>query len=89
MAVYDIIYWGWDDGEKHRGRDAIKVQLTSPLVVDQEVQPGLIPELDRKLLNRPVVVFDESPAENAGSEKAFHVIESKPKQRYPGIPSRS
>ncbi|XKE45764.1 hypothetical protein LG302_01070 [Halomonas organivorans] len=78
MKQYDLIYWGWDEGKKHRGRDPLIVRLDKPLYEGQRIEHGEIPELDAKELRYPIEVTEVTTPETAGSDRAFHLVESRP-----------
>jgi hypothetical protein len=78
MKQYDLILWGRDTGRKHRTRDPITVQLDKPLYEGQKLIEGDLPELDATKPRFPVKVEEIKEPEQAGSERAFHVLESRP-----------
>ncbi|MEA3250121.1 MAG: hypothetical protein U9Q35_00855 [Pseudomonadota bacterium] len=78
MKQYDLILWGWDQGNKHRTREPIAIQLEKPLYQGQTLKPGDVPELDALEPRYPVTVDDVRQPESPASDRAFDVIERKP-----------
>lgn len=78
MKQYDLILWGRDEGRKHRKRDPAIAHLDKPLYQGQKLSEGEIPELDALKPRFPVKVEEGKEPEQTGSERAFHVVESRP-----------